>query len=217
MRRRRTTAADGWGRNSPYTAALLEQLEQPLEISLLFRRVRAQGLAATKPAQRPHDYHSLVGEHYLTRTLAGGASVAVSVAVPVPADPPRPDLEIDVKALSIAALRELAKAGDADAQAKLGERYEHGRGVVQDYRVAVSWFRRAGDQGHAPGQVALGFLYGRGGGRSAGRRESRPRAAQADAHVRGRLDRVRAHTPAHPAAAASAEASGGHRVLKILD
>ena len=65
-----TTAADGRGRNSPYTAALLSHLETPLEIGLLFRRVRAQVLAATNGAQRPHEYHSLVGEHYLTRTLA---------------------------------------------------------------------------------------------------------------------------------------------------
>ena len=41
-----TTAADGRGRNSPYTAALLSHLETPLEICLLFRRVRAQVLAA---------------------------------------------------------------------------------------------------------------------------------------------------------------------------
>ena len=34
-----TTAADGRGRNSPYTAALLSHLETPLEIGLLFRRV----------------------------------------------------------------------------------------------------------------------------------------------------------------------------------
>ena len=39
-----TTAADGRGRNSPYTAALLSHLETPLEIGLLFRRVRAQVL-----------------------------------------------------------------------------------------------------------------------------------------------------------------------------
>ena len=76
------TAADGRGRNSPYTAALLSHLETPLEIGLLFRRVRAQVLAATNGAQRPHEYHSLVGEHYLTRTLATGASVTVSVAAP---------------------------------------------------------------------------------------------------------------------------------------
>ena len=160
-----TTAADGRGRNSPYTAALLSHLETPLEIGLLFRRVRAQVLAATNGDQRPHEYHSLVGEHYLTRTLATGASVSVTAAAPADpglADPPRSDPpEIDVTELHIAALRELAEAGDAAAQAELGARYEHGRGVVQDDAVAVSWFRRAAEQGYAPGQAALGFMYSR--------------------------------------------------------
>ena len=103
-----TTAADGRGRNSPYTAALLSHLQTPLEIGLLFRRVRAQVLAATNGAQRPHEYHSLVGEHYLTRTLAAGASVTVTAAVPAdpaPADPPRPDPPAaDITELHIAAL-----------------------------------------------------------------------------------------------------------------
>ena len=163
-----TTAADGRGRNSPYTAALLSHLQTPLEIGLLFRRVRAQVLAATNGAQRPHEYHSLVGEHYLTRTLATGASVTVSAAVPAdpaPADPPRPDPpEAGITELHIAALRELAEAGDAAAQTELGERYEDGRDVVQDYAGAVSWFRRAAEQGFAPGQAALGFMYTRGRG-----------------------------------------------------
>ena len=64
-----TTAADGRGRNSPYTGALLAHLEQPLELSALFRRVRAQVLEATGGEQRPHEYASLLREHYL-----GGAS-----------------------------------------------------------------------------------------------------------------------------------------------
>ena len=158
-----TTAADGRGRNSPYTAALLTHLETPLEIGLLFRRVRAQVLEATDGEQRPHEYHSLVGEHYLTRTRPAGASVTVSAAAlaePAPADPPRPDPpETEITALPVSALRGLAEAGVAAAQTELGERYEHGRGVVQDYDVAVPWFRRAAEQGHASGQAALGFLY----------------------------------------------------------
>ena len=71
-----TTAADGTGRNSPYTAALLSFLEQPLELSALFRRVRGQVLDATSGAQRPHEYGSLLGEHYL-----GGASGPGTVTV----------------------------------------------------------------------------------------------------------------------------------------
>ena len=150
-----TTAADGRGRNSPYTAALLSHLQTPLEIGLLFRRVRAQVLAATNGAQRPHEYHSLVGEHYLDeKRWPPGASVTVTAAVPAdpaPADPPRPDPPAaDITELHIAALRELAEAGDAAAQTELGERYEDGRDVVQDYAGAVSWFRRAAEQGFAP-------------------------------------------------------------------
>ena len=76
-----TTAADGDGRNSPYTAALLTYLEQPLELSAVFRRVRAQVLETTDGEQRPHEYGSLLREHYLggasgpgTATLADGLS-----------------------------------------------------------------------------------------------------------------------------------------------
>ena len=164
-----TTAADGRDRNSPYTAALLADLETPLEIGLLFRRVRAQVLAATNGAQRPHEYHSLVSEHYLTRTLATGASTTVSAAIPAdpaPADPPRPGpAAIDVTELHVAALRELAETGDARAQTELGERYEEGRGgVVRDYEAALALYRRSADQGNARGQANLGAMYANGTG-----------------------------------------------------
>ena len=164
-----TTAADGRGTNSPYTSALLSHLETPLEIGLLFRRVRAAVLASTNGAQRPHEYHSLVGEHYLTRTLATGTSVTVTAAAtvdPAPVDPPRPDPAVtDVTHLPVAVLRELAEAGDAKAQTELGERYEEGRdGVVRDYEAAVALYRRAADQGDARGQGNLGAMYSNGWG-----------------------------------------------------
>ena len=162
-----TTAADGRGRNSPYTAALLSHLETPLEIGLLFRRVRAQVLEATNGAQRPHEYHSLVGEHYLTRTLATRTAVTVSAAVsavPAPADPPRPDPEADVINLSIAILRELAEAGNVEAQNELGQRYETGRGVAQDFGAAVALYRQAAERGNARGQGNLGAMYVNGTG-----------------------------------------------------
>ena len=73
-----TTAADGEGRNSPYTAALLAHLEEPVDIGLMFRRVRAQVLSATNRRQRPHEYGSLLREHYLS-VSGGGASTATVV------------------------------------------------------------------------------------------------------------------------------------------
>ena len=75
-----TTAADGRGRNSPYTAALLTHLEEPLELSALFRRVRAEVLEATDGEQRPHEYASLVREHYLSGAPGAAAPVAASGA-----------------------------------------------------------------------------------------------------------------------------------------
>ncbi len=80
-----TTADDGAGRNSPYTAALLEHLEQPLELLTLFRRVRAGVLTATSGRQRPHEYQSLLGEHYLRgasgRPLTAAATAATETAL----------------------------------------------------------------------------------------------------------------------------------------
>ena len=158
-----TTAADGRGRNSPYTAALLAHLEQPLEIGLLFRRVRAQVLASTNGQQRPHEYQSLVGEHYLS---VPPTAEAVTVAAAAPAVLPAVDAvppaaaDVEVGDLHVARLRQLAEQGHAGAQTQLGERYEDGRGGVgQDYGLAVSWFRRAAEQGSAAGQAALGFMY----------------------------------------------------------
>ena len=163
-----TTAADGRGRNSPYTSALLSHLETPLEIGLLFRRVRAQVLAVTNGAQRPHEYHSLVGEHYLARTPATGALVSGSAVAPVDpgsVDAPRPDPpDIDVMELPIAALRELAEAGDAEAQHEMAERYENGRGVGRDFGVAMSWYVQAAERGHVPAQLEVGRRYAAGRG-----------------------------------------------------
>ena len=76
-----TTAADGAGRNSPYTSALLAHLDEPLEILTLFRRVRARVLEATNGEQRPHEYQSLLREHYLSGAPAVEA-VTVEAAAP---------------------------------------------------------------------------------------------------------------------------------------
>jgi len=65
------------------------------------------------------------------------------------------------------ALREwtpLAEQGDAAAQYKLGLMYHNVRGVPQDDRVAVTWYRLAANQGDAHAQYNLGVMYERGSG-----------------------------------------------------
>ena len=58
-----TVAADGDGRNSPYTTALLEYLEEPgLEVGMMFRRVRDAVLTSTRRHQEPFVYGSLSSE-----------------------------------------------------------------------------------------------------------------------------------------------------------
>jgi Caspase domain len=58
-----TTAADGRGRNSPFTTALLRHLETPgLEVTFLFRNVRDDVMAATRSEQQPFTYGSLSKE-----------------------------------------------------------------------------------------------------------------------------------------------------------
>ena len=55
-----TVAADGGGRNSPYSEALLAHMEEPgLEVGLMFRKVRDAVLASTGGRQEPFVYGSL--------------------------------------------------------------------------------------------------------------------------------------------------------------
>ncbi len=61
-------AADGRGRNSPFTAALVRRIDEPgLEIGTLFRRVAADVNRATGGRQLPELSVSLLGEFYFTR------------------------------------------------------------------------------------------------------------------------------------------------------
>ena len=52
-------------------------------------------------------------------------------------------------------------AGHAQAQDNLGEAYEEGLGVHQDYVEAVQWYRKAAEQGLANAQYNLGVMYER--------------------------------------------------------
>lgn len=56
----------------------------------------------------------------------------------------------------------LAKEGDAEAQAYIGEIYEKGLGIVPDYELAAYWYRKASDQQFTRAQINLGHLYEKG-------------------------------------------------------
>src|SRR5438067_12457513 len=58
-----------------------------------------------------------------------------------------------------------AQAGDADAQATLGDVLRVGDEFTdQDFEEAIRWYRRAADQGHAGALNNLGAMYAHGWG-----------------------------------------------------
>jgi uncharacterized protein len=57
-----------------------------------------------------------------------------------------------------------ADAGDPDAQVELADKYEHGEGLEQNYRLAAEWYRKAAEHvpdlgGSGQGRYRLAQLY----------------------------------------------------------
>ncbi len=85
-------AADGGGRNSPFTAALLNWIEQPgLDVSRMFRRVRAEVVGQTDDRQWPWLRDALLGDFY----FAGAAGLPVVPPPRLPMSPPSPEPELE--------------------------------------------------------------------------------------------------------------------------
>ena len=143
-----TVAADGEGRNSPYTEALLKHLEAPgLEVGMMLRRVRDAVLASTRRQQEPFVYGSLSSEAVYLRAppdTSPAQQTAISVAAPT-FDEAYAALERGDDATAFKGFRILAAQGDAAAQSNLGVMYESGRDVAQSDTEAVRWFRKAAE------------------------------------------------------------------------
>jgi hypothetical protein len=74
-------ADDGAGQHSPYTKALLDNLETPgLELNLLFGRVRDEVMKRTGNRQQPFTYGSLGGEPVFLKPEAATAKPAAAAA-----------------------------------------------------------------------------------------------------------------------------------------
>jgi len=71
-------AADGTGRNSPYTTAFLKHIEEPQEIGDVFRDISSDVYDASGKTQLPELSLSIIGKFYLN----GPVSVTVAPAAP---------------------------------------------------------------------------------------------------------------------------------------
>ena len=63
-----------------------------------------------------------------------------------------------------AGLMVAAEAGNSDAQFELGARYNDGRSVPRDLKLAAQWLEKAANQGSAPAQYRLASMYEKGAG-----------------------------------------------------
>jgi len=52
-----------------------------------------------------------------------------------------------------------ADQGHSSAQYNLGLMYAEGKGITQNYKEAVKWYRKSAEQGHSTAQASLGWLY----------------------------------------------------------
>ncbi|HHF6601734.1 TPA: tetratricopeptide repeat protein [Haemophilus influenzae] len=61
-------------------------------------------------------------------------------------------------------MQPLAAQGHAKAQNSLGNMYNDGKGVKQDYAEAIKWYQKAAEQDYAKAQFNLGTMYHNGEG-----------------------------------------------------
>ncbi len=66
---------------------------------------------------------------------------------------------IDNKTNSLENIVNLASKGDITALYNLGNRYEFGIGVAQNYQKAMEYFTKAANKGHAEAAFCLGYFY----------------------------------------------------------
>jgi hypothetical protein len=87
-----TTALDGDGHNSPFTAALLHNIETPgVEVTFMFRNVRDDVMEATRNEQQPFVYGSLSRKAiYLAGQPSSADAASAKQADATPAVPPAP-------------------------------------------------------------------------------------------------------------------------------
>lgn len=93
------------------------------------------------PLPQPASWRRLVS------LAAGGLILLAGCATHPPENP------------AMAKLRREAQHGDPVAQFELGEAYDFGSDVPQNYTAAAKWYRRAADHGNAAAQNNLGSLY----------------------------------------------------------
>ncbi|SFK39515.1 caspase family protein [Falsiroseomonas stagni] len=176
-----STAADGAGRNSPYTTALLRHLgNSALEVYDLFREVHEDVVEATRGQQQPAIYGQMGRQRVFLAGVAPGAArppqpATLPAITTTPIPPTRPSTQFSDTALQLeqaqaalgrrhfaqafAILSPIARSGDATALYLIGAMYRWGQGRPQDPPAAVEYLSAAADRGHADAMTTLASMY----------------------------------------------------------
>lgn len=152
-----TTATDGDGDNSPYTAALAAELLRPgVEVGQMFRVAAANVVRETNGAQQPEYLVRLTDEVYFSRPQPSDCDY-FAVA---------PYNQVGIPGVEFDAIRP-AKAITACTQALHAEpdhpRLLHNLGraydAAADYQKAVAYYKRAADLGYTAAISTLGVMH----------------------------------------------------------
>jgi uncharacterized caspase-like protein len=109
------TAADGSGKNSPYSAALASAIGKPgVGIEEVFRDVRAQVMAATQDKQIPWDSSSLTAPFFFKPGQFATATAAPAATAPKPAAAESP-ANMEIEKAMWGGIKDSKEPGDFEA------------------------------------------------------------------------------------------------------
>ncbi len=121
-------AADGNGRNSPFTTALLEYLPKPnLEVSVMLKLVAAQVGRLTQNTQRPQQLSDMTRTFYFANASADGTPKSDAPALPGPVQAQRNAVPgSDERDIEIAFWNSAQAANDCEAMRAYQQRFPKG-------------------------------------------------------------------------------------------
>src|SRR5580698_5904254 len=99
-----------------------------------------------------------------SRLILGIAFAAFATAAEPPIAADAPTTAPSTRLTDRMELEAPASPADAIAMNKMGALYETGKGVPQDYKLAMVWYRKAADGGYAVAMNNIGALYDHGKG-----------------------------------------------------
>lgn len=150
-------AADGDGRNSPYTAALLRHLREPVVLEEMLRNVAKDVVQATGGQQQPWHHLSLLEAFYFNRS--GSASVRREAPANIKKES---NTTISSSAPSRVEVAIEKTDKPAYSEAELEEMYKKAMdlsSIEKKKQQAMKLLRKAAEAGHAKSMATLGKHY----------------------------------------------------------